>query len=977
MTYTLDAPPVTYTLTVVNGTGGGSYAAGTAVTVAAVVPDGKVFDKWTGDTGYLANPAASATTATMPAANITVTATFKDAPPATYTLTVVNGTGGGSYAAGTAVTVAAAVPDGKVFDKWTGDTGYLADAVEATTIATMPAANIAVTANFKDAPPDTFALTVVSGAGGGAYAAGTAVPITAIAPVGKVFDTWTGDIGYLADAAASATLATMPAANITVTAIFKDAPAGAYTLTIVNGVGGGAYFPGTAVAVSAIAPAGKVFDRWAGDTGYLADAAASTTIATMPAANITVTPIFQDAPAGTYTLTVVSGTGGGAYATGEVSRRRVGDTSYLTAAPGTSVAITAIVPAGKVFDRWAGDIGFLNDAAAGTIATMPTANIAITAVFKDAPAGTNTLTIINGMGGGSYIPGTTVAVTAVAPAGKIFDTWAGDVGCLANAAVSNTLATMPAANITVIAILKDAPAGTYALTVINGAGGGSYMPGTAVAVTAAPPAGKVFDTWAGDIGYLANPAEASTLATMPAAAVTVTAVFKDAPPGTYTLTVVNGAGGGSYTYRAAVPVTAIVPDGKVFDAWGGDIGCLTDASSAATIIIMPAANITVSATYKEGASCEVKLASNPEGAGELTVSPAQIYAGRTVSLTAKPSDDAKYVFVRWETSGLATLDRPYLDETSALIEGDATLTALFAVSSPIRKAAVRLDNSKPNIEMVSVSNSMLPMAGGPPFTFDITKDTLTALVDGIAFEMSPDTGVFKQKGARKVYTFDAKAWMEPNTRLTLDLEKGFWSFSVTTANNMSNAIDITDGLGLFLVVSKQDDAAGVFRAYGENLAMTDSTSWKYVAWYNGWTPSDSGLTVANANGRHLSDKANKDQFKANGAFAPGSGFEFDPARDTVTFSIDGVWSQTFVDFDAAAFEGKRLIKSKAVNAADGSHAEILVNLGKGLWSFKMTDGDLASVTGFDGITLGLGVGAYSGSALVMPFQRSTLRYAAK
>jgi len=51
----------------------------------------------------------------MPAADITVTALFKDAPPATYTLTVVNGTGGGSYAAGTVVPVIATIPVGKVF----------------------------------------------------------------------------------------------------------------------------------------------------------------------------------------------------------------------------------------------------------------------------------------------------------------------------------------------------------------------------------------------------------------------------------------------------------------------------------------------------------------------------------------------------------------------------------------------------------------------------------------------------------------------------------------------------------------------------------------------------------------------------------------------------------------------------------------------------------------------------------------------
>lgn len=39
--------PVKYTVTVVNGTGGGEYDENTTVTVTATVPEGKVFVKWT------------------------------------------------------------------------------------------------------------------------------------------------------------------------------------------------------------------------------------------------------------------------------------------------------------------------------------------------------------------------------------------------------------------------------------------------------------------------------------------------------------------------------------------------------------------------------------------------------------------------------------------------------------------------------------------------------------------------------------------------------------------------------------------------------------------------------------------------------------------------------------------------------------------------------------------------------------------
>ena len=84
----------------------GSYAAGTPVTIAANAPAlyGPSFLDWTDAT--VANATASTTTLTMPAANTTVTANYTTAV-AKYTLTVVNGSGSGSYAAGTAVTITA------------------------------------------------------------------------------------------------------------------------------------------------------------------------------------------------------------------------------------------------------------------------------------------------------------------------------------------------------------------------------------------------------------------------------------------------------------------------------------------------------------------------------------------------------------------------------------------------------------------------------------------------------------------------------------------------------------------------------------------------------------------------------------------------------------------------------------------------------------------------------------------------------
>jgi len=72
-------PGTTYTLTVSSGSGSGTYAAGAVVPISAnAPPNGMVFDQWTGAT--VASATSASTTLTMPAANTTVTATYKTAP---------------------------------------------------------------------------------------------------------------------------------------------------------------------------------------------------------------------------------------------------------------------------------------------------------------------------------------------------------------------------------------------------------------------------------------------------------------------------------------------------------------------------------------------------------------------------------------------------------------------------------------------------------------------------------------------------------------------------------------------------------------------------------------------------------------------------------------------------------------------------------------------------------------------------------
>jgi pectinesterase len=68
-----------------------------------------------------------------------------------YTLTINKGSGGGNYAEGAEVGILAdAPPEGQEFEKWTGDTLYVADVHEANTTLIMPAGDLSLTAVYRD-----------------------------------------------------------------------------------------------------------------------------------------------------------------------------------------------------------------------------------------------------------------------------------------------------------------------------------------------------------------------------------------------------------------------------------------------------------------------------------------------------------------------------------------------------------------------------------------------------------------------------------------------------------------------------------------------------------------------------------------------------------------------------------------------------------------------------------------------------------
>jgi uncharacterized protein (DUF1800 family) len=443
------APNATFPLTVYFGTGSGQYAKDAIVPITANAPPANYsFAYWIDPYRIVTNPAAASTTLKIPGFRSFVYPVFKKgAPAATVAVTVTGGLGSGSYAVGSAVTIRANPPAaGLVFDKWTGTTAALADATQMQTVLTVPATPVAVTATYKAAPVAKVAVTVTGGAGSGTYDVGAKVNITANAPpAGQVFDKWVGGIAALANPALAQTVLTVPTTPVAITATYKAAPATTVAVTVIGGLGTGAYAAGIKINIAANAPpAGQVFDKWTGATATLLDPTQALTILTVPAAPATVTATYKPVPANVV-VTVTGGLGSGSYAVGMK----------------INIAANA-APAGQVFDKWTGATATLLDATQPlTILTVPATPTSVAATYKAAPAAKVAVTVTGGTGSGTYDVGAKVTITAnAAPAGQAFTKWTGTTTALASDTTATTVLTVPSTPAAVTATYGSASSGT-------------------------------------------------------------------------------------------------------------------------------------------------------------------------------------------------------------------------------------------------------------------------------------------------------------------------------------------------------------------------------------------------------------------------------------------------------------------------------------------------------------------------------------
>lgn len=156
---------------------------------------------------------------------------------------------------------------------------------------------------------------------------------------------------------------------------------------------------------------------------------------------------------------------------------------------------------------------------------------------------------------------------------------------------------------------------SYNLTVTGGTGGGVFIQGASVTITAnAPATGKKFSGWTIEGISGLDTTQTSLTFNMPANAVTATANYEDIE---YTITVNGGTGGGTYKQGDEVTVTAEDKEGKEFVGWQDESGKIVSTQKEYTFEVKD--EMVLTAVYQDkapgGGTIDGEIAPAPDKKG--------------------------------------------------------------------------------------------------------------------------------------------------------------------------------------------------------------------------------------------------------------------------------------------------------------------------------------------------------------------------
>ncbi|WP_411272911.1 InlB B-repeat-containing protein [Daejeonella sp.] len=371
-------------------------------------------------------------------------------------------------------------------------------------------------------------------AGGGSFAQGSAVTVTATPISGFTFTNWTEGGNQVST---SASYSFTMAGNRNLVANFAPVPIGQFAVNLSSSppaggttTGAGSYDTGASVTATASPNPGFVFVEW---TENGVRVSTSSSIQFFITANRTFVANFRAIPASQVALVLSSNPPAGGTTDGEGA--------YPI---GTSVTAIASQNTGYTFTNW-------TDLTTGAVlSTSPnytfvlSANRSLRANFT-----LNTYTLTTSGANGTvtkapdqptYNHGSTVVLTATPSPGFVFTSWGGDAS-----GSTNPLTVTMDRNKTITALFTAIPVNTFTLTVIANNGSvtknpntPTYASGSTVQLTAAPNTGFRFTGWSGDATGSTNPLTVTMNANK-----TITANF--APLAAPLFTSIFGAFGGS------------------------------------------------------------------------------------------------------------------------------------------------------------------------------------------------------------------------------------------------------------------------------------------------------------------------------------------------------------------------------------------------------------------------------------------------
>ena len=592
----------------------------------------------------------------------------KDDPPAKYSVTVTNGTGGGEYAEGATVKIKANAPEtGKEFTSWTIEGVTVDDKTKAEITFTMPANAVTATANYGD-KAYLFAFENCT-ADKESAKFGEQVTFTADVFEDKRFVGWSvkgvDETGL--DLTKSPLTITMPANDINVAAQLEQL----YKITIAEGCTTDKEWAaaGEKVTVKQPTPPEGHLYTWKFEGVKI------------PGAQVSHPEVTFTMPENDVNITVVLGVvdffvsiEGGTIEYGDQILEDEAQVRY-----GTDVTIKANAPTGMRFTGWTIEgVTVENTSVAELTFTMPAGNVTATANYEYI---VYTVSVVGGTADKATAHyGDSITITADEITGKKFTGWTLDGVTVEDLSAKEITFNMPANNVTATANYGDI---LYEFALENcTADKESAKFGEEVTFTADEIIGKRFDSWnikgVDDLTGLDLTKSPLTF-TMPANDINVAAVLEDID---YTVTVnggiakVNGVETETAHYGDTVTITANEPGtNKEFIGWNSPDGVVfNNNTSIETTFTMPASNVTVNAVFGDINIYSVLVNYDAGGAASDSQT---AYCGDPVTITAKNIEGK--IFVRWEINNLNTegLDLTKSPLTFTMPANSVTANAIY------------------------------------------------------------------------------------------------------------------------------------------------------------------------------------------------------------------------------------------------------------------------------------------------------------